>query len=184
MSLRYVVLALLEHEPLTGYEMVKSFDRAVGYFWSASHQQVYRELGGLAERDWVRFDRQTQSDRPDKKVYSITTTGHAELMAWVDKPLPPRAEKEPVLVKLLAGPVAPIASLRAELDRQREQTEARLAAYRAIESFDYSPAPDARAPIDRDFMLYIALRRGILAAESYLDWISETLALLADRQAS
>jgi len=75
MSLKYVVLSLLNRHPHTGYEIVRSFDSAVGYFWQASHQQVYRELNALAESKQVRFKQVKQTDRPDKKIDKRTDTG-------------------------------------------------------------------------------------------------------------
>ena len=65
MSLKYVVLSLLNRQPQTGYEIVRSFDSSVGYFWQASHQQVYRELSALADSRQVRFKQVKQTDKPD-----------------------------------------------------------------------------------------------------------------------
>ena len=36
MSLRYAILSLLAHDPLSGYELMKLFDGSVGYFWHHS----------------------------------------------------------------------------------------------------------------------------------------------------
>ncbi len=40
---------------------------------------------------WVRAELVEQRGRPDKKVYSVTATGHAELARWIAEPLASRA---------------------------------------------------------------------------------------------
>ena len=36
--------ACLTERPMTGYELAKTFDSSIGFFWKADHQQIYREL--------------------------------------------------------------------------------------------------------------------------------------------
>lgn len=47
MSLRHAILTALIEEPSSGLALTRRFDRSIGYFWQATHQQVYRELGKL-----------------------------------------------------------------------------------------------------------------------------------------
>ncbi|RYJ06811.1 MAG: PadR family transcriptional regulator, partial [Actinomycetales bacterium] len=49
MSLRFAILTALTERAATGSELARRFDRSIGYFWPASHQQIYRELDRLAE---------------------------------------------------------------------------------------------------------------------------------------
>lgn len=179
MSLRYVLLTLLNQNASTGYEIVKSFETSVGYFWSASHQQVYRELGTLAEKKWVVFETESQADKPDKKIYSINQTGRAELMKWLATPLPPPTVREAILVKLLSADVMETEILRAELTQMRARDEQVKEVYLGIESEYYTPRPDSHAPLQQR-MLYHALRRGILGAEARLQWVDEVLETLSD----
>lgn len=53
MSLPHVILTVLSHHDATGYDITKEFSSAIGYFWKASHQQVYRELNKLADQGAV-----------------------------------------------------------------------------------------------------------------------------------
>ena len=32
---------------MSGYELAKTFDSSIGFFWKADHQQIYRELSKL-----------------------------------------------------------------------------------------------------------------------------------------
>ena len=47
MALADAILVCLTERPMTGYELAKTFDSSMGFFWRASHQQIYRELQQL-----------------------------------------------------------------------------------------------------------------------------------------
>ena len=44
MSLAHAILVSLVCEPKSGYDLAKQFDGTVGFFWQATHQQIYRDL--------------------------------------------------------------------------------------------------------------------------------------------
>jgi len=48
MALRHAVLAALLEGEASGYQLAKRFDVSVANFWSATPQQLYRELDRLA----------------------------------------------------------------------------------------------------------------------------------------
>ena len=50
MALGDAILACLTEHPMTGYELAKTFDSSIGFFWKADHQQIYRELSKLRDR--------------------------------------------------------------------------------------------------------------------------------------
>ena len=50
MALGDAILACLTERPMTGYELAKTFDASIGFFWKANHQQIYRELTRLRDR--------------------------------------------------------------------------------------------------------------------------------------
>ena len=50
MSLPHAILTALLEKPSSGLELARRFDKSIGYFWSATHQQIYRELAKLEER--------------------------------------------------------------------------------------------------------------------------------------
>ena len=45
-----VILGLLSHEELTGYEIKKRMDTTLKYFWGASYGSIYPTLGDLVNR--------------------------------------------------------------------------------------------------------------------------------------
>ena len=53
MSIQHALLTSLLEKPSTGYELANRFDRSIGYFWQATHQQIYRELGRMVTAGWL-----------------------------------------------------------------------------------------------------------------------------------
>jgi DNA-binding PadR family transcriptional regulator len=43
MSLPHALLTALVEHPCSGSELAERFDRSIGYFWNATHQQIYRK---------------------------------------------------------------------------------------------------------------------------------------------
>ena len=44
MALEHAILVSLLEKPGSGYELARRFERSIGYFWTATHQQIYRTL--------------------------------------------------------------------------------------------------------------------------------------------
>ena len=63
MALGEAILVCLAEEPLTGYDLAKSFDTSIGFFWRADHQQIYRELKRLRTNGWVADELVVQTSR-------------------------------------------------------------------------------------------------------------------------
>lgn len=99
----------LAERPGTGYEIAQQFDRSIGHFWSATHQQVYRTLKKLHADGLVDFEPVVQDGRPDKKVYQLSGLGRERLATWVSTPTPvtPFATKS---VSRSAGPSTAISA--------------------------------------------------------------------------
>lgn len=86
MALEHALLVSLTERAGSGYELARRFDKSIGYFWSATHQQIYRVLKRMAESGWLNSESVTQEGRPDKKVYSVSEAGRTELARWIAEP--------------------------------------------------------------------------------------------------
>ncbi len=73
--LREVILTVLAHRPMTGYEIARNFDQVLSHFWRASHQQIYRELARMSSEGDVVFRAVAQSGKPEKSC--IPSPGRA-----------------------------------------------------------------------------------------------------------
>ena len=75
MALEHALLVALREQPASGLELARRFERSIGFFWSATHQQIYRVLGRMDRDGWVGATEVAQVGRPTKKVYAVTALG-------------------------------------------------------------------------------------------------------------
>lgn len=71
MALEHAILVSLLEQPGSGYELARRFERSIGYFWTATHQQIYRVLKRMESGGWIDVREVPQQARPDKKEYSV-----------------------------------------------------------------------------------------------------------------
>src|SRR6187200_665725 len=102
MALRHAVLATLLAGEASGYQLAKSFDVSVANFWSATPQQLYRELERLEEDGLLQGRLVEQQRRPNKRVFTLTAAGREELHSFIAQPARPTAIRDDLLVKLQA----------------------------------------------------------------------------------
>ena len=55
-ALPHAILVSLCEQSGSGYELARRFDRSIGYFWTATHQQIYRTLRAMEDDGWVHVD--------------------------------------------------------------------------------------------------------------------------------
>src|ERR1700747_1730381 len=102
MALRHAVRAALLEGEASGYQLSKRFDVSVANFWSATPQQLYRELERLEEEGLLRARLIEQRRRPNKRVFTITAEGLRELREFTATPPRPAALRDDLIVKLQA----------------------------------------------------------------------------------
>lgn len=179
MSLKMLILAIVETKPNTGYAITKEFDAVAGYFWRASHQQVYRELATLADEGLVRFKEVSQQGRPDKKVYAITAAGRRAFVQWFAQPQDTPRVNDPLMVKFFAGELGGNDTLVEQLSVAREAHAARLAMLESIEREHY---PERVGEMPRwKQLVYLTLRWGVARERAWLQWAQESEDVLRKR---
>src|SRR5215218_9028609 len=99
-ALEHALLVSLREHPASGLDLAKRFDRSIGFFWSATHQQIYRVLARMDADGWVSVTAVAQTGRPDKKVYAVTPAGAEVLRAWLAAPTGIEALRSELAVKL------------------------------------------------------------------------------------
>jgi len=85
LSLKDALLGLLNHKPMTGYDLKKILDHPMGFFWIAQMSQIYRELNTLEEKGLVKSEIVPQEKRPDRKVYQLTKEGRETFLNWLNR---------------------------------------------------------------------------------------------------
>ena len=115
MALAEAILVCLTERPMSGYDLAKNFDASIGFFWRASHQQIYRELGKLREKGFVDSQEISQNGKPNRIVHTITKDGHTALSQWSMKPARMPSVKDDLLVKFYALEDVDMAALKDQL---------------------------------------------------------------------
>jgi DNA-binding PadR family transcriptional regulator len=175
MSLAYAILAVLTDQESSGYDLAKYFEASVGYFWAATHQQIYRELSQLEEKGWIKSQVVEQEDRPNKKLFALTPLGKTSMVEWIVQPTKRSKHKEEILVKLFAGQLIEPAVLVTELQRVQKAHQQQLQEYQHIAQ-QYFPHPNTLPYAAK--CQYLTLRQGISHETTWVGWCEEAIACL------
>ncbi|MEU3340769.1 PadR family transcriptional regulator [Streptomyces sp. NPDC002144] len=171
MSLPHAILTALLEKPSSGLELTRRFDRSIGYFWSATHQQIYRELGKLEAEGHIRALPTEQPARGQKKSYEVLPAGRAELARWTAASQDPRPHRDTLLLRLRASAVVGTEGIEADLRRHLDLHRRQLAEYEEIEKRDFPPGRDT----SEDKLRHLVLRAGIELETFWTRWLTDAL---------
>ena len=180
MALRHAVLAALLGGEASGYQLAKRFDVAVANFWSATPQQLYRELDKLEADGLVDARLVRQQRRPDKRVFTLTDAGRAELHRFTAEPAKPVAMRDDLLVKLQAVDVGDAHAVTKELMARLDRARAKLAAYDRLLA-DMLDGRDEES-FQRDSERigpYLTLMGGRMYEQANIRWCTAALGVLS-----
>ncbi len=174
-ALEHALLVSLSERSGTGYQLTRRFDRSIGHWWRASHQQIYKTLARMTEGGLVTYVEQAQDGKPDKKVYTITDTGRKALSEWIRTPGKDAADQRELATKIRGAAEADLPDLTGEIRRVRDLHAERAELFRSLERRDY-PAPSTLT--GTELQQYLVLRGGVLSEQGTVDWLDEVLANL------
>ena len=146
--------------------------KPIGFFWHASHSQIYPELARLEAQGMVTYQVVEQTDRPDKKIYSITDAGRVALQQWATEPVEVPPDRSEIVLKAysvwLAEPEKAIQLFRA----QEHYHTAQLAEYEQIlAEIEQKRGSETEWRVDTPlFGDYATLRRGVAYEREYAQW--------------
>lgn len=178
MSLPHALLTALVERPCTGAELVRRFDRSIGYFWQATHQQIYRELGRLEEAGWV--ESEPVAEGPGRqRAYRVLPAGRKELKRWIGVQDKPVTLRDALMVRLRAEAALGPSGLDRVIRKRIELAQQRLQDYLQIEQRDFSAATDMRADTRERKLQHLVLKAGIAAERLRIEQAQEALQILA-----
>jgi DNA-binding PadR family transcriptional regulator len=160
---------------MTGYELAKTFDSSIGFFWKTDHQQIYRELSRLRDRGYIQGREVVQSGKPNKLVYTLTPDGGAAFRHWAARPSTPASIKDDLLVRLYALDSVDIEPLRADLMARLEYHRDRYERYERILKKRFPQ--DTASPADMGKLL--SLRLGLRHERMVAEWCEEAVTALS-----
>ena len=175
MALGDAILVLLTERPMTGYELAKTFDSSIGFFWRADHPQIYRELARLRDRGSIQGREVVQSGKPNKFVYTLTCEGRIALRRWTAQPTRSPSIKDDLLVRLYALACIDIDPLRADLMARLDYHRSRLSRFERILEKRFSKGADSTADVGK----LLGLRMGLRYEHAVVEWCEEALHALS-----
>jgi len=175
MALGDAILACLTEHPMTGYELAKTFDSSIGFFWKTDHQQIYRELSRLRDRGYIQGREVVQTGKPNKLVYTLTPEGRAAFRHWAARPSTPASTKDDLLVRLYALGATDIEPLRADLMARLEHHRDRADRYDRILKKRFPDGTAAPSDLGKLLNLRLGLRHERMVAA----WCEEAITALS-----
>lgn len=176
MALSEAILICLTERPMSGYDLAKTFDASIGFFWRASHQQIYRELGKLSEKGFVKSQEIAQSGKPNRIVHTITKAGRTHLKTWSIKPNKLPSTKDELLVKFYALEGVDLGALKEQVFVRLEEHQSRLARYHQIKERFYS---GTNLTLNQKGKLMV-LEMGMKEQAHRIDWLEKALVRITE----
>jgi len=172
MALEHALLVALSERPASGLELTRRFEKSLGFFWHATHQQIYRVLSRMEADGWVDVEVVEQEGRPDKRVHTPSAEGRRVLAEWLATPMPMETFRSELAVKLRGASYGDRAVLAANLRDARGDHATRLAQYEQMEREQF---PDHLALDAAQKDQWLVLRGGIGLERFWIDWITDYL---------
>ena len=163
----YVLLGLLSHESMTGYEMKKRLDTTLRFFWGGSYGSIYPTLNRLETEGKVTKEDISSNGR-EKISYSITEYGKEILKQWLRKPVEKDELRYETLLKLFFGNENGFEGAKEHIERFEEKCRSELVVLNMF-------AENLKKYLENDThkYYYLTVRFGINTYEAYLKWCKE-----------
>jgi DNA-binding PadR family transcriptional regulator len=169
-----VILGLLSHEPLAGYDIKKRIDSSIRFFWKGSFGSIYPALNTM-EKDGLIIKKESTEASRGKIVYSISDLGTNVLIEWLKNSQAKNELKYETLLKLFFGGVVDkritISSIEAFENNVKQELEL-LRRYQDNLSKDLN---------NQDHIYYyLTVLFGVETYEGYLRWCNMAKEMLQD----
>ena len=182
MALKHAVLAALLTGELSGYQLAKAFDVGVANFWHALPQQLYAELARLESAGLIEGREVVQDSRPNKRLFTVTTAGHATLQEFVDSSAKPSFMRDDLVVMVHAVDGVDPATVIERLHERKSFAEAKIRLFDGLldqmrgdqSEDDFLATSDRIGP-------YLTCLRGRTFEQENVTWCERTASILKDR---
>jgi DNA-binding PadR family transcriptional regulator len=170
MTVRHAILGLLAHHSRHGYDIRAAFLALVGgeKNWDVKPAQIYTTLARLEESGLVKKGGLTRDGGPEKRMFSLTPAGEAELTAWFESGVKEEPQRDEFFVKLMLS-----MSLKGRNTRQVIQTQRR----KWFQDLHDITARRSQANPKKELTQIFLFDKAIMHLEADLRWLD----LLEDR---
>ena len=168
MSLAHVLLTSLLEKPSTGFELARRFDRSMGFFWNATHQQIYRELSGMLKKGWI-STLESEINNGRKKTYQVEQLGRIELASWMTQQSEPAQLRDDLMVRLRAEAQLSNNQILPELLRHLHLHQEKLKLYQNMYDKDFK---DENYEDNRVLFIHkMILQLGLTMETEWIKWL-------------
>jgi DNA-binding PadR family transcriptional regulator len=169
MSIKHGLLALLEREPMYGYQLKHEFEASTGSTWPLNIGQVYTTLSRL-ERDGL-VEPAGEPDEDGRVIYRLTDAGHTELTDWFATPVAANDRpRDELAIKVSLALTTPGVDVHRVVQSQRTATIRHLQELTRLKA-------DANEQNDTAWLL--VLDAMIFRAEAEVRWLDHSETRLA-----
>jgi DNA-binding PadR family transcriptional regulator len=168
MALEHALLVSLSERPGTGIELTRRFDRSIGFFWRATHQQIYKVLRRMEQDGWL--SHQAGDSRSTERRYTVTDAGRAELAQWLARTTPAASVRSEIAVKMRGASYGDRTQLIADLHDLIAEHGTRLAHFEQLERQQF---PRPRSLTGQQLDAWLVLRGGIRQEQFWVEWLTE-----------
>ena len=168
MALEHALLVSLSERPGTGIELTRRFDRSIGFFWKATHQQIYKVLRRMEDDGWLTAG--AGESRSTERRYAVTAQGRTALSDWIATPTPAAPLRSEVAVKMRGATYGDRARLVAHLEELVTEHRTRQAHFEQLERTQF---PDPGTLTGQQLDAWLVLRGGIKQEQFWVGWLTE-----------
>ena len=162
MSLKYVLLGLLSHQPRYGYELKREAEQLLGGGAELNPGQLYPMLHKLAEQHLIVGEHVEQEDRPDKRVFTLTEAGEQDLQTWLDQPVNVQIGRSALFLHSV---------VLALVQPEKRADDLRMQRHRLLEYLGHLVADRDKHALSDDLATRALREATILHTEADLKWI-------------
>ena len=149
------------------------FDSSIKHFWPAQQSHIYGALSSLTEKGWASYELVIQTERPNRKVYTITSLGHEALERWLLIPLIDRQIRSPFLIQLFFSGAMGDQDILETLETRADELRKLVQEY--AEGPVTQPTFSADLPKREQFFWYLTLDYGLERLRFDLAWMESAI---------
>ncbi len=171
-----VILGLLTHEDLTGYDIKKRIDGSISFFWKGSFGSIYPALNDMEKSGLIKKKAGKNGGR-EKILYHITSNGEKVLKEWLLDEQASNDLKYETLLKIYFGGSEDKAVTICNIEAFEKQIKENLELLKLYKE-NLESVLDEEGHIN----YYLTVTFGIDTYEAYLKWCTKAKKLLKGRR--
>jgi DNA-binding PadR family transcriptional regulator len=171
-----VILGLLSHEDLTGYDIKKRIDGAIGFFWKGSFGNIYPALSSMEQEGLITKKKSPKNGGRERIPYHITNQGTKALRAWLQETQVSNELRYETLLKLYFGGAVDRSVTIRNIEIFEEDVKRNLAVLNMFKE-------NLEKVLDEEdhVFYYLTVTFGIDTYEAYLKWCTRAKKLLKSK---